>query len=183
LAFRYFNTGATLAAKSDGKSIIVETPTGDVAEYTAPLNVVIPTQAFSFISNVVMFYLEHKGVCYVGRRDGTFSGYRLSDDMLVRCGTWDPPAERQNVTIGIYNDDTGLPWTVFLDKTDLRTAYTERRNKIFVFNKPFTKQAVIGGAFSGKNELYINTTEGRVDVNEDGRWFVPSVQRSRDIQL
>jgi hypothetical protein len=183
MAFRYHRLGITLAARSDKEHIIVETPVGE-AKYKVPFGVEIPLQANDFISNLIVFYLEHDGICYVGRRDGTFSGYRVGDNLLVRTGRWEPPEERTLSAVGVYFDEYRIRRGAYIDDTDRRTIYVAQKNKIYVFNKAHKEEFVTVQRYAPYYyKLYLYTQEGEIDTDEEGRWFVSSVQERRDVGM
>jgi hypothetical protein len=184
VAFRHVKLGTALVARSDGEYVIVENTTGGVEKYKAPLGVVTQNQLHDFESDLVNFYLEHDGVCYVGRKDGTFSGYKLEDNLLTRFGKWEAPLERDLALVGSYCNTYKVAWSAYIDLTDLRTIYMARNKDIYVLNDRYRKSVNIRpslvSSWKGEEGLHLFTEEGRIDLDENGHWFVPSVPRSRN---
>lgn len=75
-----------------------------------------------FYSKSVAFVLYANDKVYIGRYDGKVSIYRRSDMLLLGLQNWDVPARPSTVCCGYYCEG-GMPYEVFLDRSDAKTLY------------------------------------------------------------
>lgn len=183
MGFNYLGVGSYLECECDGSSILVYRNTGEVRKYKTTLHTIIPKQLQHFEGYNVYFYLEYAGVCYVGRADGSITGYRLQDDLLVRISSWEPPTSMLLEDIGSFYDVKAR--RVMLDSSDRRTAYVAESTNEYIFNEPFNRvvnvPAAIAAAVAREPGLHICTvTEREVNVQNDGRWVIQDSSRLGD---
>lgn len=183
MGFNYLGVGSYLECACDGSNILVYRNTGEVRKYKTNLQVAIPRQRRIFEGYNVYFYLEHDGVCYVGRADGSLTGYRLRDDLLVRITSWEAPEAPRLEDIGSYYDVKAR--RAMLDTSDRRTIYVAESTNEYILKQPFNRvvnvPAAIGAAVAREPGLHICTvTEKEVDLQNDGRWFIQDSTGSGD---
>lgn len=177
MAYRHFPGAPFLTCWCDGNNIYVREVSGQVREYACSLGVAIPEQITPFESPFALWCLKHKDILYVGRDDGTFSGF-LPDGTLCRYGSWKYPWYREFRVIGQYCGKSAR-----LDSSDRKTVYVCDKSKAFLLHKPWmegTFQSLVAAdMLCEMPELTIYGSEGKLDVDAAGTWVsTPGLERS-----
>jgi hypothetical protein len=174
--------GAFLPCEVKDGKIVVYRNSGEIREYKTTLKVNIPKQCYIYSAIEVLFYLEHEGICYIGRENGSISGYRMSDNLLVKISSWESPKSPLVRDCGVYYLYKEL--RAVLDLSDMRTVYFSDIADEYIFNEPFhmivDTTASLARAFTLKSDYHIITREGVVDTSASGRWFVQDIYGIRD---
>ena len=88
MGFRYKEIKAIFGAEVKDGKLRVHIPGGMVMEYDTSIKVDIPLQHTGFTGKGVAFCLEADNIVYIGRTNGSWTGYRISDNFLMKQGTW-----------------------------------------------------------------------------------------------
>lgn len=184
MSFSLFPYAPPLACWAADTSICVREIDGSVSTYACNLGFTTRPQLVQFIGVGAVWVLWHEDTLFVGRDDGTFSGFRKSDSLLVRFGAWDYPFDRKTYVIG----QMGAHFA-YLDSRDLRTVYITNEGPVYLFHKPFSgpvyEYAYLKEYLKATPYLTIPVKGGIVDVSTAGTWVnAPSfVGRGRPLFL
>ncbi|MDR1523231.1 MAG: hypothetical protein LBS29_04705 [Endomicrobium sp.] len=186
MGFKYFPEGPSLVCWTDQDYLWVENPcSAHPINYKINIGLRIDAQINTFYSQSVVFVLKQDGIIYVGRSDGTWTGYK--DDLIVRFGQFQLPQLGPFEFIGMYVNRVNNMIRVFLDVSNKRVCYLMRNDKIYVFNKEFdytlALHTSLGNALIKEQGLHIHTIEGKVREDVAGKWFVPSLIWSGDSEV
>ena len=180
MAFNYFGYGAFLECECDGENIIVHRNTGEVRKYPTRLGIALPKQKTKFISEDIMWYLEDEShtTFYVGRANGSVSGYRKLDNLLCRISSWKPPEQPILQDVGSAYDV--ISHRLVIDLSDLRTCYILGTNDEYVFNEKFNAIVNIPASIAACTQkirgIYVIKSDGEeVDYGRLGRWIVEDI--------
>lgn len=179
MAYRHFYGAPYLQCWADGTHICVREPGGSVSRYACSLGIRVAPQVIPFRSPEAVWCLRSGGVLYVGRNDGTCSGFRESDGLLVRYGVWDFPVGRRFVQVG---QCYGLP--AYIDTADLSTVYVSGRSKVFLLYRPLNSDVlrlpVLGDQYARCERLTIYPEGGVFDADRSGTWVDTPRPERRD---
>ena len=175
MSYRNYGLGSYLPVRVHSGNIEIQFNTG-VEQYPTRLNIETDWQIRQFNMLECLFVIEHDGVRYVGREDGSVSGYRLSDDLLVCSSGWKVPPKPRMKQIGAVH--TLVPCVASLDLVRERIVYAPYTKHEFVFDEPFREDVFMPTALAEAlgNEtlsLFIWDSNGEeVNCNEKGQWFI-----------
>lgn len=175
MGYRNYNHGSFLPVACDGNKIQIWFNTG-LEEFETKLNTKIERQVNEFYLPNVLFMMYKDNVRYVGREDGTISGYDVNDHSLVRISSWVlPPRPRlEHIGGAFYN----RPIVADIDRVRNRTVYVAQSQEEYVFDKPFLKtpflpEGLTGSYITDPRHLTIVTEDGsEVNTYESGHWCV-----------
>lgn len=102
--FNYFGFGCLHPCRVENGYIIYRLPSGLEVKHATGLEVNIPEQTNTFISETVVFLLYNDGKEYIGRLDGSISIYNQSDDLLVGLNHWEKHLCPRTKLCGYYLD-------------------------------------------------------------------------------
>ena len=185
MGFRYFGYGDCLECECDGKQIIVYRHNGEIDRFPTNLTTVLPRQQVYFKGVDIMWvmYDSDKSKMFVGRQDGTVSGYFVEDDLLMFYGRWTTPPRIPVKDVGAYYIEDRTHQVV-LNGLDNRTCYILGLYHEYVFNKPNFDIYVISDAIARCRDqnygLHLITLKREVDVYAEGHWFMADFRKSRD---
>ena len=128
MGFNLYNLGVIRECWLDGGVLHYKSPITDkVSKCMTSLNVSCEKQQNIFYSKSVAFVLYTNDSMYIGRYDGKISVYRKSDMLLTGIQNWEVPMHPPTVCCGYYCEG-GMPYEVFLDRSDLTTLYCGYHN-------------------------------------------------------
>lgn len=185
MGFRYFGYGDCLECECDGKEIIVYRHNGEIERFPTNLTLALPRQQTYFEGVGIMWVLydENKSRMFIGRQDGSVSGYFTENDLLMFYGRWTVPPQIPVKDVGAYFLED-ITYRVVLNGLDNRTCYILGLYHEYVFNKPNFDIYVISDAIAkcinGNYGLHIVSLREEVNVNENGHWFMADFRKSRD---
>lgn len=169
MAYRHFEGAPFLCCWSDGAHISVKELDGRVTAYGCALGFQTEPQVNVFHGPDAIWCLRHSGSLFVGRNDSTFSGFRQSDNLLVRYGAWDYPFRRKFEIVGQWGG-----YSAVLDSADMRTVYVHDPKRGYILNEPLDMNVFLplaaGDAANGTSDLSIYTKGGQLDVRTVGAW-------------
>lgn len=122
MGFNYYNYGRVKPCGIKNHEVYYYLPSGKKITHPTKLDVEIPEQINSFISERVVFLLYHEGLMYVGRYDTSISIYRQSDELLVGLNSWESPKYAETIVCGYYGVG-GVLNEIHLDMRDRQTVY------------------------------------------------------------
>lgn len=181
--FNYFCYGNVHPCWMDSGILKYRLRSGLVIEHkTGFEDLTIEEQTNLFISDRVMWILYHNGFQYIGRRDGSVSIYRVSDDVLYGANSWHPPYYPETSVCGFKTGDYGCV-EVHIDMRDKRTVYATGVYEEGVLPKP-TDLTLNMTALRGASMTHYGNTQHIIskggDVIEVDEWFVQEGIRRRD---
>ena len=89
MGFKFIESKTVFEAEVQDGILKVYFPGDEVLEYNTTIKGSIPRQRTGFSGKGVSFCLEDGNMVYVGRTDGSWTGYRISDNFLMKQGSWD----------------------------------------------------------------------------------------------
>lgn len=180
----YHGFGTTRPCWVQSNILYYELSDGTIMQTACPLRVDIAKQCNRFRGWNIMFILEKDGTRFIGRTDGTFTGYRISDGAVTRIGQWTSPYAGYKLwnRCGTYHDigkDARLEFVVQVDSPDI----------FYILNTNFE--------YVVKNGIWVDTIETNVasqsvaqattmrvqsvtgwDINNvEGRWVYDDTRR------
>ncbi len=183
--FNYFGFGNVHPCGIKDKKVYYTLPSGVAIHNNTSIDFEIPEQMNLFVSDTVMFLLYHEDKKYVGRKDGSISIYRTSDELLVGLQNWKAPAYAETMLCGLYNS-SGM-YEIHLDLRDKRTVYILGGYRQGVLKKPaperfhITDAVVSANAFGQYNNYSIFDERG--DPVEADFWPIQEEIRRRDCAI
>ena len=182
MAYRYFDGAPFLYCWATEKSLNVQELNGSVSEYWCPFGFYTGKQLNFFESPDAVWCLRHDGVLFVGRNDGTFSGFRERDGLLVRYGRWRYPGYVEFEVIGQYR---GEP--VYLNTWDLRTVYGCDPRIAYILHKRMSLDIIVLPSLCDRvlrnGRLTIYTRGGLLNEEAAGAWVNAPCGKGRDSPL
>lgn len=178
MSFRYNTIGAPCVCRAVGSEIEVRTLYGKVESFTANLNVNTSWQQWSFDGEYAQFVLFTEEVVFVGRRDGSWSGFDKKGD-LVRMGTWNPPIEGESRLVGVYRGTGTVLHPAYLESNERIINIQDVMDKSYVLDEPIKEDTLMPTAISTAateelNHLYVILKGGMLDVERSGHFAVPA---------
>lgn len=156
MGFNYFNQGNIRDCCVENGKILVRDPYGNITSYECSLNKNLPWQINIFLDPFVAFVLydEDKEIEYIGRFDGTISGYRCSDNLLCDLGKWIIGVLPMFIHIGYIRVNDGLA-RIVLDDKDKMSVFAEVRRWETRLKSPFKYPVDLYGAsvFAESNRI------------------------------
>lgn len=123
MGFNLYNLGVIRECRLNGGVLEYKSPiTNKVSQCMTSLEDSCEWQKNIFYSRTVAFVLYTNDKAYIGRYDGKISIYRKSDMLLLGIQNWDIPSHPSTVCCGYYCEG-GVPYEVYLDRTDAKTLY------------------------------------------------------------
>lgn len=186
MSYRNYNYGIHLPISCHNNKICIKFHTGE-EYYETTLTDEIQEQVLFFnLPEFVLFVAEENGVRYIGREDGSISGYRISDNVLVRIASWKTPPKPKLQLAG-YVNEVGLQ-PAYVDNVRKRIIYLKDRKAEFDTKSDFlldvSPTASMSKALYGKGlNLSIVTTDCKeVDAGELGYWRVQTFTQEPSVR-
>lgn len=181
MGFRYYGKGAFLACECDGDNIIVHRTSGEIAKYPTKLRKEIPLQTVRFIGSGVAFVLyDTDGVMYVGRNNGTITGYQ--GDLITRYTSWQAPSFPHYAYVGSIQGN--MLYSLLLDPYDNRTLILGESDNEYVLDEPYSgyaDEALTGSeAVCNPEHIILLRQGGQFVYDPKGKWAVPFKPERRD---
>lgn len=182
MGFRPFDGAPCLFCEVKDRKLIVYLVDGTTEEYETTLNLNFPRQLNIIPYRNVTWVVQNPELLIVGHPNGVFNGFRWSDGVLCKLGTWSNPMRDRGQEIGQYEG-----YTAWLDRMDKRTIYVSGRREVFRFNTPQDVLTDDLRNYCDRN-LPLNTltiyTEGGDHVDtKDGTWYCAPEQYGPGVQL
>lgn len=186
MGFNYFGYGCIHPCRVENQQIIYRLPSGFEVKHKTALDVNIPEQTNTFISDTVVFVLYHDGKEYIGRNDGSVSIYRQSDNLLVGLNYWEQPLYPETKLCGYYSD-SGMVEEIHLDLRDKQSVYVvgdsrESKTKAPIQFSANTDIALFDTVIHGKLLDYTIFDEGGARIAVDV-WSVQEDVRRGDCRI
>lgn len=175
MGYRNYNIGSFLPVRIHEGNVEIKFNTG-IEKYSTRSKLETAWQVNEFYLNEVLFVIEQDGIRYIGRYDGTMSGYSIRDGLLVSVSGFKSPPKPILKVIGATH--TLIACAAQLDITRRRIVYAPYTKDEFVFYEPFKEAVFMPSAYADslqslKQSLYIYNKNGEeVDCSEKGQWFV-----------
>lgn len=175
MGYYNYGKGSYLPVRVSNGNVEIQFNTG-VELYSTSLKIDSDWNIIQFYVDDVLFMIQHDDVRYIGRPDGTISGYRINDNLLVASAVWTVPPKPVLKPIGAMY--TLIPCAAELDLVRKRIVYTPYTKDEFVFDKPFTDDIFMPTSLgdslnSTMRKLHITRKNGEeVNCDEEGQWFV-----------
>lgn len=182
MGFRPFSYAPYLYCWADMDCVKVQELNGTISSYACALGFCTEKQLIPFTGSRAMWCLQHEELLFVGRYDGTFSGFRPKDHLVVRYGPWKCPFYRGWVLVGQCDGKLA-----YLDTLDHRTIYLQDDVRAFVLHDPLPDGAQVPAAYSDAMQkvpqLTVYMKGGLLDVEALGVWTSAPTRARRDRAL
>lgn len=156
---------------------------GRIIDCASSIKESLPVQTNQFTSETAMWvlYSYDRSRMFVGNNYGQYMEIRLSDGVMLSCGSWNKPYHEWE-TCGVYMD-----LSVVIDVTDKRTIVFPAGGETFVLHHPIqwwdADQAVIQASMSVPSVPIVWCERGLVNFERDGTWVSTPTARGPDAPL
>ena len=143
---------------------------GRIIDCPSTIKESLPVQVNQFQSTSAMWVLYNpdRTVMYVGNKFGTYTGVRLSDGVLLSCGSWNKPFREWDVCG--YIDDNAI----LIDVHDKRTLVMPIGGDTFVLHNPIygwdTLQGEMYRIQASPHVPIVFCERGLISFERDGTW-------------
>lgn len=166
MAYRHYSGAPALYCRARKDGIEVKELSGNIKKYGCALGFDTDWQLTVF-KGKAQWCLLHEDVLYVGRPDGTFSGFQKSG-LLVRYGAWKVPSSREFKRVGQKDG-----YYAILDVEE-NVVYVDNVKQAYRLNAVLEEDCLEGILMYAKKrspDLTLLTEGGlKVDVTKSGRW-------------